>query len=169
MRVRLLLTSVAVLGLLTEAQPQSPPGGSPTFAARAELVTVPVIVTDNYGVHFRNLKKENFLLLEDGKPQPIVSFEEFQAPPGPPPHISTQLPEFNNHFSPEVSQAPLTILVFNMVNTPIDDQNYGRKELLKYLSGSVGSGQATSLLAITRHGIKVISDFTTDPKCWPWH
>jgi VWFA-related protein len=164
MRVRLLLASVGVLGLLPDAQAQSPPGGSPTFAARAELVTVPVVVTDNYGVHFRNLKKEDFLLSEDGKPQPIVSFEEFQAPSGPPPHASTQLPEFNNHVSLEASQAPLTILVFDMVNTPIDDQSYARKELLKYLSGSGGSGQATSLLAITRHGIKVISDFTTDPK-----
>jgi hypothetical protein len=69
------------------------------------------------------------------------------------------LPEFNNHVSLEASQAPLTILVFDIVNTPIDDQSYARKELLKYLSGSGGSGQATSLLAISQ----------PIQKCWPWH
>ena len=58
----------------------------------------------------------------------------------------------------------MTILVFDMVNTPLDDQNYAKKELLKYLTDAGSGGQSTSLLAITRRGIKVISDFTSDPK-----
>ena len=164
MRTWFLLAPVVVLGLLSVAQPQSSSSGRPTFTARAELVTVPVIVTDKWGTHIHNLKKEDFVLLEDGKQQPVVSFEEFQESTSPPRHVSTQLSEFSNHFTPETSPVQLTILVFDMVNTPLEDQSYARKELLKYLSDLDSNNQQTSLFAITRHGIKIVSDFTTDPK-----
>ena len=164
MRKWFLLTLAAVLGLRNNAQPQAASRSQATFTAHAELVTVPVVVTDNYGVHIPDLKKEDFVLLEDGKPQPVVSMEEFQAPASLSATVSAQLPEFSNHLAPQASPVPLTILVFDMVNTPLDDQNYAKKELLKYLTDAGSGGQSTSLLAITRRGIKVISDFTTDPK-----
>src|SRR5690242_2808990 len=97
MRWWFLLTLAAVLGLPTNAQPRSPSSPQATFTARAEFVTVPVVVTDNYGIHIANLKKEDFVLLEDGKPQPIVSMEEFQAPVISSATVSAQLPEFSNH------------------------------------------------------------------------
>ena len=128
------------------------------------MVTVPVIVTDSYGAHVHNLKKEDFTLLEDGKPQPLVSFEEFQESTRSPQHVSTRAAEFSNHFLNEASPAQLTILVFDMVNTPIQDQNYARKELLKYLSESSSTGSPMCLVAFTRRGIHVIGDFTTDRK-----
>ena len=128
MRKWFLLTLAAVLGLRHDAQPQPASRSQATFTAHAELVTVPVVVTDKYGVHIPNLKKEDFVLLEDGKPQPVVSMEEFQAPASPSATVSAQLPEFSNHLAPQASPVPLTILVFDMVNTPLDDQNYAKKE-----------------------------------------
>ena len=164
MRMWFLLATAAALGWPKAGHSQTSSSGRPTFTSRSELVTVPVIVTDNYGVHVHNLKKEDFVLLEDDQPQPITSFEEFQETARPPQSGSTRPAEFSNYFVEGTSPAQLTILVFDIVNTRLEDQNYARKELVRYLSMSRGTGSPICLLAITRWGLRVIGDFTTDPK-----
>jgi VWFA-related protein len=47
----------------------------PVFRSRTDLVTVPVVVTRE-GHHVRGLKKEDFQLLHNGKPEKIAVFEE---------------------------------------------------------------------------------------------
>ncbi len=53
-----------------------------TFHAQTELVLVNVSVRDKNGNFVRDLKPEDFTILEDGKPQKIVSFdlENIDAP-----------------------------------------------------------------------------------------
>src|ERR1700761_7889905 len=46
------------------------------FTSSTELVLVPAVVTDGSGKHVPNLKKEDFVLKEDGKSRPISIFEE---------------------------------------------------------------------------------------------
>jgi VWFA-related protein len=158
------LIGLATTLLFSNVSQSQTSANAPTFTARSELVMVPVIVTDNYGVHIHNLKKEDFNLLEDGKLQPLVSFEEFQESTRSPQRVSARPTEFSNHLLKDASPTQLIILVFDMVNTPIQDQNYARKELLEYLSDSSGRVSPMCLVAFTRRGIKVIGDFTTDPK-----
>lgn len=64
----------------------------------------------------------------------------------------------------ESSPTRLTIIVLDMINTPFSDQAYAKRELLKYLADSIDSSQPTSPMVITRSGLKVIHDFTTDPE-----
>ncbi len=45
-----------------------------------QLVSVPAVVTDTSGKPLSNLKEENFLLFEDGKPQTIANFGTVEAP-----------------------------------------------------------------------------------------
>src|ERR1700730_4003519 len=52
----------------------------PSFPARAEAITVDVVVLDRDGQPVGGLTKEDFVLLEGGRPQPIVAFETRQAP-----------------------------------------------------------------------------------------
>ncbi|HEX4486652.1 MAG TPA: hypothetical protein VH088_10320 [Terriglobales bacterium] len=47
-----------------------------TFTSRAELVLVPVLVTDKQGNHINGLKKEDFTVLENGAEQKVVTFDE---------------------------------------------------------------------------------------------
>ncbi len=54
------------------AAPDQPP---PTFPTKVELVTVDVVVVDDKGVPFSGLTRDDFVIEEDGRPQPIVSFE----------------------------------------------------------------------------------------------
>ena len=47
----------------------------PVFPARAEAITADVVVLDKDGRPVRGLTREDFTLLEDGRPQTIVAFE----------------------------------------------------------------------------------------------
>src|SRR5712664_1334031 len=46
-----------------------------TFHSTTELVLVNVTVHDKNGNPVRDLKREDFTVLEDNKPQPVVSFD----------------------------------------------------------------------------------------------
>ena len=160
-----------VLGLLTAGlavinAAQTLPATEPQskFKARAELVTVPVVVTDKSGTHLQNLKKEDFVVLEDGKEQKVATFEEILTPAGPLPRTSPQPNQFSNVVPGESSPTRLVMIVLDMINTPFEDQAYSKKQLLKYLGETLDSSQPISLMVITRSGLKVIHDFTTDPQ-----
>src|SRR5882724_8066234 len=45
------------------------------FRARAEIVLVNITVRDKDGNFIRNLKAEDFTVLEDNKPQKVLSFD----------------------------------------------------------------------------------------------
>jgi Ca-activated chloride channel homolog len=107
LRMRHLLFFLTIVAAVVQAQVPKPPwasgGSSPTKPASAErsksdgasaaqapettlkvdvkLVNVFVTVTDEHGAPVAGLKKENFALLEDGKPQAISVFDKESALP----------------------------------------------------------------------------------------
>ena len=62
------------------AQPPAPPPQGPTFKVRVDYVEVDVVVTDRQGNLVRDLKKEDFQVLEDGKSQSINTFTMVDIP-----------------------------------------------------------------------------------------
>src|SRR5436190_1147367 len=50
-----------------------------TFSSKAQYVLVPVIVRDKNQTAVKGLKKEDFTILENGKPQPVSSVEEVNS------------------------------------------------------------------------------------------
>lgn len=161
----LLLVVCTVLAQQNIGIGQTASSATPRFRTRAELVTIPVIVTDKAGAHIHNLAKADFAVLEDGKDQKIASLEEIQAYVGPLQHVSAPQNEFSNRFAREESApAQLIILALDMVNTPPEDQAYAKNQLLKYLANSADGQQLICLLAITQGGLKVIHDFSTDSR-----
>lgn len=66
-----------------QQQSQTPPPQSAPqvgISVSVPVVDVDVIVTDNDGNFLTNLKKENFRVLEDGKPQQISNFAPTEGP-----------------------------------------------------------------------------------------
>jgi VWFA-related protein len=59
---------------------QPPPPQGPTFRVRVDYVEVDVVVTDRQGNLVRDLKKEDFQVLEDGKAQTISAFSLVDIP-----------------------------------------------------------------------------------------
>src|SRR5689334_1443416 len=47
----------------------------PTFGSAVSLVRIGVVVRDKSGALVRGLKREDFTITEDGKPQPIEVFD----------------------------------------------------------------------------------------------
>jgi VWFA-related protein len=61
------------LALTVPLSGQEPP--APRYPAQATAIVVDVVVDDAHGQPVRGLTKDDFTVLEDGKPQPIVGFE----------------------------------------------------------------------------------------------
>src|SRR5215470_6031155 len=62
-------------------QPQEPPGPSvPTFRVQVEAIELEAFVTDEQGKPVTGLTREDFQILEDGKPQNITSFSQVDIP-----------------------------------------------------------------------------------------
>jgi VWFA-related protein len=74
----------ACLVSTTLAAGQNPPAApqpqQPTFKLRVDYVEVDVVVTDRQGNLVRDLKKEDFQVLEDGKPQTVTNFTLVDIP-----------------------------------------------------------------------------------------
>jgi len=138
-------------------------GSEVKFTARAELVLVPVLVTDKSGNHITGLKREDFMVLENGAEQKIATFEEITSDA----HRVSR-PQKPNEFSNSVAVGPsarrITLMVLDLLNTRFMDQAYARQDLLKYLTQSVDQREPTALYTLTRSGVHVIHDFTTDPR-----
>jgi len=78
--------------IVTAVSAQQP---APTFRAQVEAVQVDVFVTDRDGNPVRDLRLEDFELLEDGKPQTITSFSEVIIPINAPPPFSPGTPRLD--------------------------------------------------------------------------
>jgi VWFA-related protein len=133
------------------------------FTSRTELVLIPTLVTDKSGNHISELKKEDFTVLENGAEQKITTFEEITSDA----HRLSR-PRNPNEFSNSLAGGPsvgrITLIVLDFINTPFMGQANARKELLKYLTQSLDQREPTALYTLTRSGIHVIHDFTTDPR-----
>jgi VWFA-related protein len=76
-----LLAAPALLAGQTPAPAAPPPQSQPpTFKVRVDYVEVDALVTDRQGQFVRDLKKEDFQILEDGKPQTIANFSTVDIP-----------------------------------------------------------------------------------------
>jgi VWFA-related protein len=84
-RIRLVALIVFIAGTAltagqTPAPPQPPQSQQPTFKVQVDYVEVDVVVTDRQGNLVRDLKKEDFQVLEDGKAQTISVFAMVDIP-----------------------------------------------------------------------------------------
>ena len=117
----------------------TPTTPAPTFHAKAKLVQVDIAVTDSHGQPIRGLQQSDFTIFEDGKPQEIRAFDahvptnevasampESVAPAPLPPHV------FTNRVVAHVEDN-LSILMLDLLNTPVADQAYARKQTIEFL------------------------------------
>ena len=134
-----------------------------TFTAQSELVLVPAVVTDKSGNFVGNLSKDDFVVLEDGKPQTVRVFAEQLTTSARVQRTPTANGSFSNVLETGSTPKRLVIIALDLVNTPILLQGSARNELLQYLAKSLDPGEPTELVAIGRSGLVVLHDFTGDP------
>lgn len=137
------------------------PADAPIFRSETQLVLMDVSVTDSHGAPVKELQAGDFTLLENGKPQTIRVFETHGTellrsaapdkvlPPG----------TFTNRISAR-TDTPLNILLFDMLNTPPEDQAYARDQMLQYLR-NMPRGKLLSLFVLGTH-LQMVQGFTDD-------
>ena len=153
------LAGMLLTPMTVSSAPQQTGAATSTFTAQADLVLVPVLVRKG-GQHMPGLAKEDFTLLQDGKPQAIAVFEEVHAVR---PNRLANTAEFSN-VRGEGQAQQLTIIAIDTVNTEPLDQAYLRQEVVKFLDSASTTGEPFALVAIDRRGLHILHDFTTDPK-----
>jgi VWFA-related protein len=165
-----LLLSLSVISLLLIAvslragdKPDKSPEGMPTFNSRTQLVVVPAVVTDRSGNHIAGLKKEDFAVEENGVAQKIASFEEITSHPEWVPKAKLQDNTFSNLVQAQAGER-VTVLLFDLLNTKFQDQKRAHDAMVKFLADSLDTTEPTALYLLTSNGLKVVHDFTTDPR-----
>ena len=133
------------------------------FKSETIVVQVPVVVTDKSGNHVHGLTKDKFQISENNKDQTISSFEEIINTSAPI-SVVTRPGFYSNLLVDRDKPRAVTIIALDMVNTPILDQSYARRELIKYLSNNIDTGQTLALVLITEKGLKVAYGLTSSAK-----
>src|ERR1035437_3829829 len=134
--------SVIVLGgfaaLVSGAQaptPAAPAVQETVIHTTSNLVIVDVVVTDK-GEAIHGLDLARFHIFEDGKEQPIASFDEHrptaaradQAPPLPlPPNVFNNVPQ-------HAAGSVMNVLLLDALNTPKADQIYVHRQVAEYVA-----------------------------------
>ncbi len=137
-----------------------------TLHARAKIVVVDVVVTDAAHHPVFGLKRDQFVLTEDKKPQQLKAFEEHAAPsagelakvaavPKLPPGI------FTNYVPAPAEGQPLNVLLLDALNTPLTDQQYVRQQLLDFLKHEP-AGTSVAVFGLSTQ-LVLLQGFTSDP------
>lgn len=163
--------AIVLLGglALPSQQPPPPLANVPATVLRVttRLVLVDVVVTDKQGRPVTDLTRDDFTLMENGKPQRIATFsmenpgggiQQAAIAPAPlPPNVVTNKPEYR------LPPGPLAVLLIDALNTPMQDQSYAREQMLRYLRTQLQPNQRTAVLVLTGD-LLILQDFTADPK-----
>jgi VWFA-related protein len=119
--------------------PSSPEAQAPTMTIRQTVrrVVVDVMVRDANGKPVHGLTSSDFSIAEDKQPQRVLSFDvyDFDKPsisrgpnaPPLPPNVFVNVPTV-----PE--RGPLYVMLYDLVNTDVEDQMTARQQILKFIS-----------------------------------
>ena len=100
------------------AQQTSQPPAVPTIQVYSRETIVDIIVTDPKGQPVRSLSKSDFTINEDGKPQPIRSFGEFDAETTAPAPDSPTLPSgIRTNYAAAPASGPVNIILIDALHT----------------------------------------------------
>jgi VWFA-related protein len=98
------------------------------------LVQISVVAEDKSGAPLTGLKRENFRLLDGGRPQKIAFFSA-NAPPNQAAHPPPLPPNVFTNRSDLKGQDPGAniVILFDALNTSFEDQSRARQEVLRFL------------------------------------
>jgi VWFA-related protein len=125
------------------AQTVSPEGQAPaaTFKAETRAVEVDVVVLDSRGEPVKGLRREDFVVTEDGSPQTATFFEEH-------PSETAQ------------SDTAANVLLIDTLNTPKEEQSFARRQVADYLK-KMPAGASLAVFSLGQT-LRMVQGFTTD-------
>ena len=151
----------------TRPVPSAPAASSPkasplmTVKSRSQAVALDVVVTDSNGHTVKSVPRSDFLVREDGKPQAINYFDQVDAPAST--VVGPESKQLAANVFTNVSPAPetaVTLILYDVLNTPSDGQQSAKLELLKFLQNKPkGTKFGFCVLSNT---LRMVQGFTPD-------
>jgi VWFA-related protein len=139
---------------------QSPTQQQSTIRVSVRRVIVDVTVTDDQGKPVAGLTEQDFRVREDNTPQTVRSFDVHTVEPQryiPPPKLPPNT--FSNLATGPVGGPP-TVILLDLLNTPIDAQPYARAQLVDYLKDRKSAGQIAIFVLTDK--LHMLQGFTDD-------
>ncbi|HEY4839376.1 MAG TPA: VWA domain-containing protein [Candidatus Acidoferrales bacterium] len=153
------------------APPQAPTGiqnpkDATILRAVVRLIQVTVVAEDGDGKPVTDLKKEDFLLRDNGQAQKLTFFAEQNSVAAQLSTVGTRPTAVANFFSNHVENSPsgansVTILLFDALNTDFRDLSYAREKVINFLQHMQPQDQV-ALYVLTPSTLYVMHDFTND-------
>jgi VWFA-related protein len=137
----------------------------PTFQSKVHVVVVDIAVTDKNHQPVSGLKRDDFQVFEEGKPQTIASFEEHKSVP--PSNAEQSLfaaplaPNFFTNYPLNKPVDSVNVLLLDALNTPLGDQSNVREQMVSYLKG-LHPGQRLAIFTLGSR-MRMVEGFTADP------
>ena len=137
-------------------------GPVPVFKAHSHAVVVDVVVTKGDDA-VTGLHKQDFQVLEDGKPVTVDFFEEHTAktlPPGTVPALAKMPPNVYTNVPPAPESDSVNVLLLDTLNTDRQDQAYVHQQMVNFLK-TMQPGLRVAVFVLGSK-LRMVQGFTTD-------
>jgi VWFA-related protein len=161
-RCRLLAVIPLFCALSLQSQTSPPDSGNTvaTIKTKVRLVLVDVVVTNGKGDAVTGLHKDDFQVLEDGKPQAISTFEEHHGPPPTQIKLPTLPPHVYTNFPATQTADSVNVLLLDALNTPSRDQTFVHSQMIKYLK-TIPAGTRVAIFTLASR-LRMLQGVTSD-------
>jgi VWFA-related protein len=132
------------------------------FRVNTQLVEVDVVVDGKHGPA-ANFTKNDFTILDDGKPQQIALFSVQSSAARNGAKASPLAPGVVSNRLTRTGEEPArpTVILWDALNTETPDQAWVRNQVIKYLQ-TMNPGDPVAVYILVKN-LRVIQDFTDDP------
>jgi VWFA-related protein len=147
----------------SSGKPPSQNQSQPMLKTTTRLVQVSVIVQNKKGEPVTGLKAEDFTLYDEGQQQKIAAFS-FES------SLSTTTSGMAKALAPNVftnrfeqtgqPSGNVTVVLFDALNTPLDDQQYARQQIIKFVRQLHADDHVAIYLLTTK--LQILHEFTQD-------
>ncbi len=143
---------------VTQAQLQLP-----VYKSDSRAVVIDVVVTKGQDQPVTALRKQDFTVLEDGKPVTVDFFEEHTArtlPPGALPALVKMPPNVYTNVPPAPESDSVNVLLLDTLNTDRPDQAYVHQQMVNFLK-TMQPGLRIAVFVLGSK-LRMVQGFTTD-------
>jgi VWFA-related protein len=139
------LALLCVISVQNSAQQQQPPQSEDVLRINTELVQTGVTVLDRRGNFVNGLKREQFELIVDGKPQPISFFEQIETGSARERQVTTGETNDSNRTSPSDSYGRTIIFFIDDLHLSLDSLGRTQKMFARFLDNEMAETDRVAL------------------------
>ena len=154
------LLLASVVSLHSQTTPSDSGNAVATIKTKVRLVLVDVVVTNGKGEAVSGLHKDDFQVLEDGKPQTISTFEEHHGAPPTQIKLPELPPNVYTNFPATQKADSVNVLLLDALNTPARDQTFVHSQMIKYLK-TIPPGTRVAIFTLASR-LRMLQGVTTD-------